>query len=189
MGKKISIASMFLLIVMATLWLGAPLPLARAASGQDEGGVVVPTKSSPSFSDAVEAEKKEVSPSPTQEQLSGGSAAARAPFATIKVERAAGENAFAVAEICAKSTLLNGKTVRVRGQVVRFNPAIMGKNWIHLRDGSGSAEANTDDILVTTRAQAQVGAVITVRGPVHTNKDFGAGYVYQVLIEDASVSK
>ena len=75
----------------------------------------------------------------------------------------------------------------VSGKVVKYNPAIMGKNWIHLRDGSGHAAKETNDILVTTAAQANVGDVVTVSGIVRTNKDFGSGYTYKVLIEDATL--
>jgi len=63
----------------------------------------------------------------------------------------------------------------------------MGKNWIHLRDGSGSATNNTNDILVTTMSQAKIGDVVTMKGVVHTDKDFGAGYSYKVLIEEATL--
>jgi hypothetical protein len=71
--------------------------------------------------------------------------------------------------------------------VVKFNGGIMGKNWLHLRDGSGSAANNTHDILVTTDASAKLGDVVTVSGVVHANKDFGAGYTYKVLIEEATL--
>ena len=73
------------------------------------------------------------------------------------------------------------------GKVVKYNAGIMGKNWIHLRDGSGDASKDTNDILVTTQAQAKVGDVVTASGIVRTNKDFGAGYTYKVLIEDAAL--
>ncbi|MBP6110656.1 MAG: hypothetical protein KA484_12410, partial [Rhodocyclaceae bacterium] len=69
------------------------------------------------------------------------------------------------------------------------NPGILGKNWIHLRDGSGSSADNTNDIIVTTSSETQVGNVITVKGVVRTDKDLGAGYSYKVLIEDATLQK
>lgn len=75
----------------------------------------------------------------------------------------------------------------LRGKVVKYNSGIMGKNWIHLRDGTGSEADNSNDILVTSANQTKVGDVITVKGVVHTDKDFGAGYAYKVLIEDATV--
>ena len=83
--------------------------------------------------------------------------------------------------------MLKDKPVLVRGKVVKYNAGIMGKNWVHLRDGSGSAADNTNDVLVTTANQAKVGDVVTVKGIVHTNKDFGAGYAYKVLIEEATL--
>ena len=63
----------------------------------------------------------------------------------------------------------------------------MGKNWIHLRDGSGAAADRTDDVLVTTLATTKVGDVVTVTGVVRTDKDFGSGYSYKVLVEDATL--
>jgi hypothetical protein len=40
--------------------------------------------------------------------------------------------------------------------------------------------------LVTTTAEAVLGSTVTARGTVRTNKDFGSGYAYKVLLEDAS---
>ena len=77
----------------------------------------------------------------------------------------------------------------IRAKVVKFSSNIMGKNWMHLRDGSGSRAAQDDDITVTTADSAAVGDVVLVRGVVRLNKDFGAGYAYPVIIEDAKVSK
>ena len=105
----------------------------------------------------------------------------------VKVAKAVGANAQTVAEIVAKRAELKDKPVLVRGKVVKFNPEIMGKNWVHLRDGSGSATDGSNDVLVTTIGLAKVGEVVTVQGIVRTDKDFGAGYAYQVLIEDATL--
>jgi hypothetical protein len=113
---------------------------------------------------------------------------APAPDTTpIKVAKASGANARTVAEVTTKSAELKDKPVVVSGKVVKYNPAIMGKNWLHLRDGSGDAAKETNDILVTTAAQTKVGDVVTVSGIVRTNKDFGSGYTYKVLIEDATL--
>jgi len=114
-------------------------------------------------------------------------AAKIANSAPIKVSKASGANARTVAEVIAKATELKDKPVRVHGKVVKYNAGIMGKNWIHLRDGTGTDADNTNDVLVTTSAQTKVGEVVTVSGVVHTNKDFGAGYSYKVLIEDATL--
>jgi aspartyl/asparaginyl-tRNA synthetase len=105
----------------------------------------------------------------------------------VHVPKASGANAHTVAEIMTKGAELKDKSVVVRGKVVKYNEGIMGMNWIHLRDGSGSVENETNDVLVTTTSPAKVGDVVTVKGIVHTNKDFGAGYSYKVLIEDATL--
>lgn len=107
--------------------------------------------------------------------------------APIKVPKASGANARTVADIHTKAAELKDKPVVVAGQVVKFNAAIMGKNWIHLRDGSGDAAKETNDLLVTTQAATKVGDVVTVSGVVRTNKDFGSGYTYKVLVEDATL--
>jgi hypothetical protein len=65
----------------------------------------------------------------------------------------------------------------------------MGKNWVHLRDGSGTAVDRTNDILVTTMESAKLAEEVTVRGIVRTDMDFGAGYAYKVLIEEATIQR
>ena len=62
----------------------------------------------------------------------------------------------------------------------------MGKNWIHLQDGTGAA--GTNDLTVTTAGTASVGNTVVVRGNLTTNKDFGFGYKYDVMVEDAAVT-
>jgi hypothetical protein len=107
----------------------------------------------------------------------------------IKVAKATGANAWTVAEINTKAQDLKDKPVVVRGKIVKYNPAIMGKNWLHLRDGSGSAEDGSNDIVVTTTAEAKLGAIVTIKGIARTEKDFGSGYAYKVIIEEASIEK
>lgn len=137
-----------------------------------------------------------LSPAEVSTASSGkNTAIAIAPSASVNgasidiVARASGANAWTVAEIVLKSAELKDKPVIVRGRVVKYNPEIMAKNWIHLRDGSGSAANNNNDILVTTTSSAKVGEVLTVKGVVRTDKDFGAGYAYKVLIEDATIER
>jgi hypothetical protein len=107
----------------------------------------------------------------------------------VKVEKASGPDARTVAEIYAQHTDLKEKPITVRGQVVKFNAGIMGRNWVHLRDGTGSLDKADNDITVTTNDQVAVGDVVTAKGTVRLDKDFGAGYTYPVIIEDAKVSK
>jgi hypothetical protein len=62
----------------------------------------------------------------------------------------------------------------------------MGRNWVHLRDGSGSPANRTDDLLVTSTGEVKVGDVVTASGVVHTDRDFGSGYAFKVMIEEAT---
>jgi len=112
-----------------------------------------------------------------------------ADVGNIKVAKATGPDARTVAEIVTKKADLKNKAVLVRGKVVKYTPDVLGKNWIHLRDGSGSAPDNTHDVLVTTKDQARIGDVVLVKGIVHTDRDLGSGYSYKVLIEEATLQK
>ncbi|MBI5099895.1 MAG: DNA-binding protein [Nitrospirae bacterium] len=107
----------------------------------------------------------------------------------IKVEKASGSDAYIVAELYEKSAALDKKNVVVRGQVVKFSPNIMGKNWIHIQDGSGDPSRGTNDILVTSQETANAGDIITVKGTLYKDKDFGSGYKYAVILEDARIKK
>lgn len=91
-----------------------------------------------------------------------------------------------VAEIVAGRKDLAGEHVMVRGTVVKFLPQIMGKNWLHLQDGSGVEGSN--DLTVTTTTTVKVGDVVLVNGVVSIDRDFGYGYEYEVLLEDAKVT-
>lgn len=77
----------------------------------------------------------------------------------------------------------------MRGRVVKYNAEILGSNWLHLQDGSGSAKSKDNDIAATTKGKAAVGDIVTVTGAVTLDKDLGAGYFFPVLIEDAALSK
>jgi hypothetical protein len=109
--------------------------------------------------------------------------------APIKVAKAEGPSGRTIAELFAQRASMKDKEVAVRGKVVKVTPEVMGKNWVHLRDGSGSLEKKDNDITVTTAGMAAVGDVVLVRGTVRLDKDFGAGYTYTVIIEDAKLSK
>ncbi|MDH5523978.1 MAG: DNA-binding protein [Desulfobulbaceae bacterium] len=120
---------------------------------------------------------------------SPGSGKAVVPFVDLKVAKAGGDNGYTVSELFAKAAELNGKKVRLAGQVVKFSPGIMGKNWLHLQDGSGDPNASTHDLVVTTSQEAASGDVVTVEGVLAADKDFGYGYKYNVIVEDVVVTK
>lgn len=96
------------------------------------------------------------------------------------------DGGMTVAEIFSGRSDLGGAEVAVRGKVVKFSPMIMGKNWIHLQDGTDHEGAN--DLTITTSAQAAKGDTVLVRGVVTLDKDFGAGYRYDLILEDADVT-
>jgi len=105
------------------------------------------------------------------------------PKADVKIEHL--KDGKTVAQIYNEMDKLNGKTIKIRGEVVKYNPEIMDRNWIHIQDGTGSG--STFDLIVTSKDQTQVGQIIVVEGKVATNKDFGAGYTYKVMLEDAKI--
>jgi hypothetical protein len=119
----------------------------------------------------------------------GGAPAAKPAAVLSPMARASGPDARTVAEVHAGKASLKNKTVSLRAQVVKVNSGIMGKNWLHLQDGTGSAADGSNDVIVTSKDTAAVGDVITARGVVRTNVDLGMGYAYPVLVEDAGLSK
>lgn len=91
-----------------------------------------------------------------------------------------------IQELFASKAEMKGKPVTVRGIVVKYNSGIMGSNWIHIKDGSGAA--GTDDLTLTTQATAKVGDTVLIQGVVALEKDFGGGYKYNLIVEDAKVT-
>lgn len=106
-----------------------------------------------------------------------------------KVPKASGADARTVGEIMAGPDALKEKAVVVRAKIVKINSGIRGVNWVHLRDGSGSAANGTNDLIVTTKEELKVGDIVTMKGVVRTDKDLGAGYVYKVLVEEGKTQK
>jgi hypothetical protein len=98
------------------------------------------------------------------------------------------EGAVTVADLYARADAFDNRSVTIKARVVKVSPRIMGKNWIHLQDGSGSEEKKDYDITVTTMDMPSVGDTVTVTGTAHSNRDFGAGYKYDMIVEDARVT-
>ncbi len=76
---------------------------------------------------------------------------------------------------------LAGKTVKVRGVVTKYNGGIMNRNWLHIQDGTG-------DLTITSDQSVKVGETVVIEGTVAVDKDFGAGYFYEVIVEDAKIT-
>lgn len=96
------------------------------------------------------------------------------------------EGCITIAELFARKDSYAGKTVKIRGQVTKFNQAIMKKNWVHIQDGS--EYSGKFDLTATTEMETAVGDIITIEGKVALDKDFGYGYSYEVLLEDSRIT-
>lgn len=135
------------------------------------------------------AKGKEVDPAKEKGPSPGSKGAAAGKDAKISVTKATGPNAYSVQEAFANSAKLNKKKVVIKGKVVKVSAQIMGKNWIHIQDGTGSAKDSNHNLVCTSKDMADVGDVVTISGTLAKDKDFGGGYKYAVIVEDATVKK
>ena len=103
---------------------------------------------------------------------------------SIKVEPL--KDGYSVEQIYSKKSSLVNKVVKVKGVVVKINKDIMNTNWIHIQDGTG--KDGTHDLLVTSDTVPEVGQTIIAEGKVISDKDFGAGYFYSVLLENSKIT-
>ena len=107
----------------------------------------------------------------------------------IKISPAKGDNAVTIEKAYSLKDKLNGKKVLLKAKVVKVSRNILGKNWIHLQDGTGSEKEKNFDITVTSKDLPKIGEIVLVEGILKKDKDIGAGYFYPVLIEDATIKK
>ena len=103
---------------------------------------------------------------------------------SIKVEPL--KDGYSVEQIYSKKSSLVNKVVKVKGVVVKINKDIMNTNWIHIQDGTG--KDGTHDLLVTSDTVPEIGQTIIAEGKVISDKDFGAGYFYSVLLENSKIT-
>ncbi len=103
----------------------------------------------------------------------------------ISVEPA--ENGLSIAKLYSSKSDYAGKKIKMKGQVVKVNEEVMGKNWIHIQDGTKDGE--NFDLTITTLDKATVDEVVTFEGTITLNKDFGYGYSYELIMEDAKLVK
>ena len=172
------------------------IPMAQVTVGQEitlQPGAEMQDFSSPSlkrtfksiiFSGGLMPKPGSVAASP------GGAAKEASPSnEKISVEKAAGPDAYTVSEIHTKKAALNEKTAVVKAKVVKVSEGIMGKNFIHLKDGTGDAALGTNKLVVTSQDLPSVGDIVTMKGTIYSDKDFGSGYKYTVIMEKATVVK
>lgn len=121
------------------------------------------------------------------DQASGGSIKAIAPVEEIAIEKV--EGGYSVEEIYTSVAELVGQKVKIRGKVVKVSPNIMGRTWIHIQDGTGNAMNNSHDLVLTSSEIPEKDATVVLEGVVAKDKDFGAGYFYNVIVEEAVTVK
>ena len=69
--------------------------------------------------------------------------------------------------------------------MIKVNSNIMDRNWVHLMDGTKGPDKAS--LTFTTIENIQVGDTVMLEGILAVNKEFGAGYVYPVIIEKAEI--
>lgn len=119
--------------------------------------------------------------------LTSTTAKSPAPKAPEPIDVKQLEGGTTIAKLFAERESLEGQEVSLRSQVVKFSPNILGKNWIRLQDGTGTAPNN--ELTVTSSETVEIGDELIVKGWVRSNVDIGAGYTYKVLLEEASFSQ
>lgn len=175
-------AALFSLVILMAAFAGAP------AAGAEDQLLAPPLRGS-----GPEAGKPAVPRSP--HAATGHEAVGPSPHAGLAVGKAAvdlgdiekAEGGKTVAEVLTEGAALADQRILVRAKVVKKNDGIMGRNWLHLRDGSKNADGTEADLTVTSQQTANVGDLLVAEGKVSADKDFGFGYHYEVLLEDAKL--
>ena len=139
------------------------------------------------FSEGMISQGGKAAPKPKKKTY-GSSGAKPSTQENVKVEKAGGGNAYTVAELFKKRKELDNQDVILKGKVVKVTARIMNKNWLHIQDGSGSAQDGNNDMVVTTMDLPSVGDTVTIKGVLFSDKDFGSGYKYNAIVEFGQVS-
>lgn len=131
------------------------------------------------FADSIELAGNDAAPM-------AGHAAAPVPASPAE-QVAPAEGGLSVADVYRRRDELAGSTVTVRGRVTKYTERVMGRNWLHVEDGS--AEGAVRDLTISTPDRARLGDLVTVTGAVAVNEDLGHGYFYEVMVKDAAVAR
>lgn len=110
-----------------------------------------------------------------------------APSTVIAAEDK-GDGLYTIEEIYSKKKELKGQTIKVRGKVVKSTPNIMGRTWVHVKDGTGSG-ATSKLIFRSKTENPALNSIVTATGRLDVDVDFGSGYFYPVIVEDATFKK
>jgi len=107
------------------------------------------------------------------------------PVSDVKIEKP--KNGTSLSELFSGKKTFSGKSIIVKGKVVKVNNGIMDKNWVHIVDGTQFE--NTNDLTITTAETVNIGDIVTFKGVIVLDKDFGQGYKYDVLLEEGKLIK
>jgi hypothetical protein len=171
-------------------WLA--VPLMTATEGETyyyTGGLVMENFQSKELDRVFETVLflEEISTTPTlpSSAMTGSATPHSQSVQKLKFDIEVPEGGITIAELFAGKNSYESKSVIIRGAVTKFNPAIMNKNWIHIQDGTD--HEGKFDLTITSDQVTEPGEIITVEGKITLDKDFGAGYYYEVIIEDAKI--
>jgi len=139
------------------------------------------------FLEAIFAENS--LPSPEMQEATQMATQGSTPGSQVAVDKSdikieAGEGTVSISGLFSDPKAYEGKTIRVKGEVTKFNPAIMERNWVHLQDGTEFD--GKFDLTATSLESFEVGAIVTLEGILAVNRDFGYGYSYEIILETAT---
>lgn len=126
--------------------------------------------------------KNSFSKNEKNQNMNSQNASSKVALEKINVTIEPCKDCIKISDLLANKKNYTGKTIMVKGQVTKYNPSIMGKNWIHIQDGSEFG--GSFDLTITTDKQVAVGETVTFEGRIALDKDFGYGYFYNVLMEE-----
>ncbi|RLD39542.1 MAG: hypothetical protein DRI74_00425 [Bacteroidetes bacterium] len=95
------------------------------------------------------------------------------------------DNTISIAQLFKQKDVFKGQEVIIKGEVVKFSPQIMNTNWIHIQDGTSFN--GKYDLTITSQENVNVGDILTFKGFIAVDKDFGYGYFYEFLMEEAEI--
>ncbi|NNC61421.1 MAG: hypothetical protein HKO11_03740, partial [Eudoraea sp.] len=90
-----------------------------------------------------------------------------------------------IADLVADPEKYAGKKIELKGMCTKVNIGIMGRNWVHLQDGS----KDDYDLVITTSEMVDKDKEVTIRGIVKLNIDLGSGYSYPILVENGKLMR
>jgi hypothetical protein len=133
------------------------------------------------FADNIRTTEK----APVQKQVNPHANIDTTDVVEINIEKA--ENGISLEELFTNKKSLSGKSIVVRGKVVKLNKEILDRNWVHIVDGTKFE--NKKSLTVTTNEMVKIGDTVTFKGTIILDKDFGKGYVYDILLEEGELIK